>query len=234
MKRYLVLAVTLVTMMSLMAVPVRASVTFDPATGTGFVGKGDVQLAYGWNNAQLQANATSVTFTYVTTDTYEVVNAWATGNADNPVSLNSHIQTVTTTVGVNAVVDNDPRQMKGQKQFTGFILKGFGTTVVDGTVPVVSPTVTYVTFTWTTQEWTGEWTQVWNEKKQRYENGEKIYVTVTHESDQVPVDENGNLYTEGNNKAVLSVTLLDSVGGLYANYNGTSALIWPPPPPVTP
>ena len=28
-----------------------ATVTFDPATGIGFVGKGDVQLAFGWNNA---------------------------------------------------------------------------------------------------------------------------------------------------------------------------------------
>ncbi len=37
-----------------------ASVTFDPATGTGFVGKGDVQLLFGWNNKQLQDNAASL------------------------------------------------------------------------------------------------------------------------------------------------------------------------------
>ena len=37
-----------------------ASVTFNPATGTGFVGKGDVQLAYGWNNKQLQDNAVAL------------------------------------------------------------------------------------------------------------------------------------------------------------------------------
>src|SRR5918996_4693526 len=34
-----------------------ALVTFDPSTGTGFVGKGDVQTAFGWNNKQLQNNA---------------------------------------------------------------------------------------------------------------------------------------------------------------------------------
>lgn len=30
--------------------------------GTGFVGKGDVQSVYGWNDADMQANAGSVTF----------------------------------------------------------------------------------------------------------------------------------------------------------------------------
>jgi hypothetical protein len=38
------------------------AVTFDAATGTGFVGKGDVQLVYGWNNKALQDNAPSVDF----------------------------------------------------------------------------------------------------------------------------------------------------------------------------
>ena len=35
---------------------------FDPATGTGFAGKGDVQLVLGLNNAQLQSQAASLTF----------------------------------------------------------------------------------------------------------------------------------------------------------------------------
>src|SRR5688572_19435502 len=38
-----------------------ASVTMDD-TGHGFVGKGDVQTALGYNNAQLQANAGTLTF----------------------------------------------------------------------------------------------------------------------------------------------------------------------------
>src|SRR5919199_5346652 len=50
-----------------------ASVTFDPtcpykpsnATGKcGFVGKGDVQLALGYNNTQMQKNAGNLHFTY--------------------------------------------------------------------------------------------------------------------------------------------------------------------------
>jgi opacity protein-like surface antigen len=48
-----------------------ATVTFDPATGTGFVGKGDVQLAFGGkNDAWLQNNAGSLGFTYHVEETY--------------------------------------------------------------------------------------------------------------------------------------------------------------------
>lgn len=44
------------------AAPAGAAVTFDGSTGTGFVGKGDVQTAFGWNDAKLQARAAGVTF----------------------------------------------------------------------------------------------------------------------------------------------------------------------------
>ena len=37
------------------------------ADGTGFVGKGDVQLAFNWNNATLQKNAVDVRFSYSAT-----------------------------------------------------------------------------------------------------------------------------------------------------------------------
>jgi hypothetical protein len=47
----------------LAASPANAAVTFDPATGTGFVGKGDVQTALKYNNTQLQKNASSLLFT---------------------------------------------------------------------------------------------------------------------------------------------------------------------------
>ena len=241
MKKSIGLFAVLATMLTVLAVlPAMAAVTFDPSTGTGFVGKGDVQLAFGWNNPQIQSiltgNPQAITFKYVSTDTYEVVRAWATGNPDNPVSLNNHIQTITTTVMVNAQINGDPRKTNGQNQFTGFNLLGKGTSTVDGTLPVVSPTVTYVTFTWTTQEWDGTWETVPNPNY----NGKnsptiqvKHYVTVTHETDQLPAyyDDDGNLvlYMEGNNKAVLSVTLLDSAGKLYAVYNGVEKpLNWPP------
>lgn len=116
-------------------------------------------------------------------DTPSVVNAWASGNVDNPVSLNYHTATVTTTAVLNDVVTylsrNNPKS-----DVTGFNLTGFGATTVTGTIPVPSP-------------------------------------TVTHTTDQLPAyyDANGNLvlYLGGDNKAILSVTLLDSVGGLFVN-----------------
>jgi hypothetical protein len=215
-----------------------AVVTFNPADGTGFVGKGDVQTALGLNNAQMQGLIQSggVSFTYVTKDTYEVVNAWATGNVDNPVSLNYHTATVTTSVNVNSTVAFDPRKVNGQQQYTGFNLTGFGTKVVEGTIPEVSPTITYVAFTWTTQEWDGTYDTIPNPNYNGHNSPTievKHYVTVTHETDQLPAyyDENGNLvlYSEGNVKAVLSVTLLDSIGGLFVNN-----VALPITPPVTP
>ncbi|MER6976108.1 hypothetical protein [Streptomyces carpinensis] len=45
--------------------PASASVNFDPTTGTGFIGKGDVQTALGYNNAALQkaVDSKSLAFT---------------------------------------------------------------------------------------------------------------------------------------------------------------------------
>jgi ABC-type antimicrobial peptide transport system permease subunit len=52
---------------SMFAPSASATVTFDPEAGTGFVGKGDVQDLFGWNNEALQGNASSVSF-FVTQD----------------------------------------------------------------------------------------------------------------------------------------------------------------------
>jgi len=41
---------------------VLATVTFDPATGTGYVDKADVQAAFGWKDQTFQANARKVSF----------------------------------------------------------------------------------------------------------------------------------------------------------------------------
>jgi hypothetical protein len=49
-----------------------ATITFDGVTGVGFVGKGDVQYTFGWNNKGLQDNADSVKFQATSTDVTEV------------------------------------------------------------------------------------------------------------------------------------------------------------------
>ncbi len=96
-----------------------ASVTFDPATGAGFVGKGDVQLEYGWNNAQLQANAATVEFRY--NSSTETVTTW-TCSRTNPAG----IEVVTprnrsVTTSIQGVIDTIARE---RNQVTGFILSG--------------------------------------------------------------------------------------------------------------
>ena len=54
------------------AAPAMAVAVYDAETGIGTVGKGDVQVPFGWNNATLQNNAAAVTFTYVEAIEYDV------------------------------------------------------------------------------------------------------------------------------------------------------------------
>ena len=110
-----------------------ASVTFDPTTGLGFVGKGDVQIAFGWNNAAAQTNAKAVSFSYNATDTYDVGCEWSTGT--NHVVV--HDITVPKHTSVSSSILSDPRKTG---QWTGYNLNGLGTTVTDGVVPTVGGT----------------------------------------------------------------------------------------------
>jgi hypothetical protein len=98
-----------------------ADVIFDAATGTGFIGKGDVQLALGYNNAELQANADSLVFEMNRTVVTEV--SWICTNDRNE---NIQERERTTTTQITAVLSSVARV---RNQVTGFILNGFaGTT----------------------------------------------------------------------------------------------------------
>lgn len=112
---------------------VMATVTFSPATGTGFVGKGDVQLALGWNNAMLQANANTLTFNYVATDTYTAVCTFITGEGTR--GQRTHNVGHTSTTGISGIVAYDAR---ARNQITGFNLTGLSSPAVEGgEAPVV-------------------------------------------------------------------------------------------------
>jgi hypothetical protein len=151
-----------------------AAVTFDPGTGKGFVGKGDVQLAFNWNNKQLQTNAKDVTFTYNATENYEVVCTFVTGEGTKGEKTHNVLREKSTIV--DSTVAYDPRV---KNQITGFNLTGLGTTTGDP-APMV-----------------------------------------------------GDACSGGSDGGTLtSVNLVSSSGGLYANYGGTSVLIWPPATPV--
>lgn len=104
------------------------------ASGVGWVGKGEVQSAYGWNNKAMQDNVGGVTFVYDSVSTYEVVCEF-----DTP-SGNHHTITNTKTTGVLATLGSDARTNSSGKQgpMTGWYLTGFGTGTWSGqAVPAV-------------------------------------------------------------------------------------------------
>ena len=67
MKRSVTTVASLVAV-GLLTAATYLTITYDPTTGTGFVGKGDVQLVLGLNNAKIQAAAASLNFTQQTTE----------------------------------------------------------------------------------------------------------------------------------------------------------------------
>ena len=108
-----------------------AAVTFDPETGKGFVGKGDVQIALGWNNKELQTNAEGVSFSYESLDTYEATCTFTTGEGTRGERIHNVDHKKKTSV--DAAVSYDARV---KNQITGFILTGWGITTTSGSVPV--------------------------------------------------------------------------------------------------
>lgn len=121
-----------------------AAVTFDPATGTGFVGKGDVQDAFGWNNSALQSNAGSVTFTYGLKTTFDVTCEWETftnssGNGQKESKTVPHVVTEGFNVNTRVTVGSATR-LNPQGAVTGFNLTGVGGIAPTAGVPAVGDT----------------------------------------------------------------------------------------------
>lgn len=99
-----------------------AAVTFDPGTGTGFAGKGDVQLIFGWNNKQLQDNANSVQFRV-----YSVSETTWECSRPHPTQDREIIQqrsTETTTQGLLVKIARENSKGK-DGAITGFFLQGY-------------------------------------------------------------------------------------------------------------
>lgn len=102
--------------------------------GVGFVGKGDVQLAFGWNNAAAQKNANAVSFTYEGKTTYDVTCEWDTVTGGPRSKTIHHDITIPRHTSVFSTIAADPRKTG---QYTGYNLNGFGSTVTTGTTPEV-------------------------------------------------------------------------------------------------
>jgi hypothetical protein len=105
-----------------------ADVTFNSQSGMGFVGKGDVQSAFGWNNAELQQNYTNVTFTFMTEVTYSATCTSGTGQ--ETVQITDQIE-----ADVTRYVDFTARM---RKQVTGFILIGYMAIVLGENTPILN------------------------------------------------------------------------------------------------
>jgi hypothetical protein len=159
MKKIILSALALVAL----AIPVAASASVTVnSNGTGFVGKGNVQTAFGWNNAALQANASGTTFSFSQPISQSVSQAATqdakmavtqsvdrtlsctvtTGGIKNPKVFHNYGTRSGERVGersgtregsrsgiktgsIKSALNGDPRQVKGQQQFTGFNLHGF-------------------------------------------------------------------------------------------------------------
>ena len=114
-KLYLAMGLALVAM-GVAAATVFAAATFNPQTGEGFVGKGDVQTAFNLNNRQLQQNAESVSFSFVTV----TEQTWVCTNTNNQ-NTQERARTTETQGLFNSVTRDNKRQV------TGFLLTGFDT-----------------------------------------------------------------------------------------------------------
>lgn len=104
------------------------AIEIDGTTGTGFVGKGDVQYTFGWNNAQLQQNADKVRFRAASTVVTE--RTWVCSRT-NPqgVELTQERARTTTTV-VQGLLSAVGRL---RNQITGFNVLGYSGTPSVGT-----------------------------------------------------------------------------------------------------
>lgn len=111
----------LLTLASVLAISfaANASVTYDEE-GVGFVGKGDVQSLFGWNNHDLQANAEFIQFRMVMPGG---VASWKCEGINPGNNLVMHTKGPVA-VEMNSDVSVDARKNRNG-QVTGFLLNGF-------------------------------------------------------------------------------------------------------------
>lgn len=120
MRKFILAAAALATV----STAAYAAVTFDPATGRGFVGKGDVQLLYGWNNKDLQTNAANVDFRYSAVTVTEVTWECTKQQQNGETTQEKARTTTTSTQGLVTTVARENSKGK-DGAVTGFNLSGY-------------------------------------------------------------------------------------------------------------
>lgn len=98
---------------------INAAVTYD-SDGIGFVGKGDIQTVFDWNNSQLQENAAKLHFRFISAGTASWVCEWWTGPENN---RKYHAVEASVSTSVDAQAAIDPRK-NSKGMITGFSLNG--------------------------------------------------------------------------------------------------------------
>lgn len=112
----------------------QAAVVFDQDSGNGFVGKGDVQLVFGWNNQALQSNAAGVSFRYEVVQEYDAVCTFTTGLGTRGQKTHNVRQHKSADVGSTLAYE---LRTNRKADVTGFILTGYQNGVVDVVLPQV-------------------------------------------------------------------------------------------------
>ena len=116
-----------------------ALTTINLVNGMGFVGKGDLQTPWGWNDQKLQASASSVSFFYdsVSSDTYSAVCEFTTGEGTRGERIHDVTHVTEISKSINSTVAYDTRK-NSQNKVTGFNLTGYSgeAITVDSGAPV--------------------------------------------------------------------------------------------------
>jgi hypothetical protein len=116
MRKLIILAISLVALAVLIATPLANAATVDD-TGAGSVAKGDVQSVLGWNDAKLQKDFASVTFTSKAVTVYDY--SWNCSDGSTRHSIYTEAWTPQPLVA-NPVLNTSA------KKVTGWTLDGLG------------------------------------------------------------------------------------------------------------
>jgi len=125
-KRNFAFLTVFVAIVELLATTAFAS-TFDQNTGTGVVGKGEVQSVFRWNNFAAQQEANNVLFSYSSSRSYDVTIEFDTGNPVSPRGTTHLVVNQNQETPVTGSVD-----ARKNGQYSGWNLTGLGTITVSG------------------------------------------------------------------------------------------------------
>lgn len=126
--------IAVVVAASFIAVPMFSAVVWtDISAGTAFVGKGDVQLALGYNNKQMQSAEANLFFHFTDEASYALTCVREEWTGGKEPKLHTNVQNKTRTRQLSSALSYDSRKAN---QVTGFWLTGWsGVPVIDGSVP---------------------------------------------------------------------------------------------------